>query len=77
MSLRGWVRALGETDAAIVEDRPAYKLLSFYEGLTRSNGDDSFPQFEANKASAASPTFRALGPIDSSLVQTWLDQWVL
>ncbi|GMG00640.1 unnamed protein product [Aspergillus oryzae] len=77
VSLRGWVRALGETDAAIVEDRPAYKLLSFYEGLTRSNGDDSFPQFEANKASAASPTFRALGPIDSSLVQTWLDQWVL
>ncbi|GMF74613.1 unnamed protein product [Aspergillus oryzae] len=77
VSLRGWVRALGETDAAIVEDRPAYKLLSFYERLARSNGDDSFLQFETNKASAASPTFRALGPIDSSLVQTWLDQWVL
>lgn len=77
VSLRGWVRALGETDAAIVEDRPAYKLLSFYERLAHSNGDDSFLQFETNKASAASPTFRALGPIDSSLVQTWLDQWVL
>ncbi|KAB8272953.1 hypothetical protein BDV30DRAFT_226948 [Aspergillus minisclerotigenes] len=77
VSLQSWVRTLGETDAVNVENRPAYKLLSFYERLARSNGDDSFPQSETNKASAASPTFRALGPIDSSLVQTWLDQWVL
>ncbi|KJK62996.1 thioester reductase domain protein [Aspergillus parasiticus SU-1] len=74
VSLQSWVRALGETDAVNVGNRPAYKLLSFYERLARSNSDDSSPQFETNKASAASPTFRALGPIDSSLVHTWLDK---
>ncbi|KAK6823946.1 hypothetical protein RU639_006592 [Aspergillus parasiticus] len=54
--------------------KSSYKLLSFYERLARSNSDDSSPQFETNKASAASPTFRTLGPIDSSLVHTWLDK---
>ncbi|KAE8318762.1 male sterility protein-domain-containing protein [Aspergillus transmontanensis] len=74
VSLQSWVRALGETDAVNVGNRPAYKLLSFYERLARSNSDDRSPQFETNKASAASPTFRALGSIDSSLVHTWLDK---
>ncbi|KAB8224914.1 hypothetical protein BDV33DRAFT_199197 [Aspergillus novoparasiticus] len=64
VSLQSWVRTLDETGAANVENRPAYKLLSFYERLARGNSDDSFPQFETNKANASSPTFRALGPID-------------
>lgn len=77
VSLQSWVESLGEMDAGNVENRPAYKLLGFYERLSRRNGHDSVPRFETDKASEVSPTFRSLGPIDSSLMQTWIDQWEL
>ncbi|KAE8370358.1 hypothetical protein BDV27DRAFT_152240 [Aspergillus caelatus] len=77
VSLRRWVESLCETDAVNVENRPAYKLLSFYERLARRDGHDIVPRFETDKAGEVSPTFRSLGPIDSSSVQTWLDQWEL
>ncbi|KNG87110.1 hypothetical protein ANOM_005305 [Aspergillus nomiae NRRL 13137] len=76
VSLQSWVESLGK-DNVNLEDKPAYKLLSFYERLAREDGHGNSSHFVTDNASEMSSTFRALGPIDSSLVQTWLDQWAL
>lgn len=66
-----------EKEAPSVPDiasRPAVKLLDFYRGLADGSGTLAV-QLSTERAQAASPTLRSLGPITPSMMVNWLKQW--
>lgn len=57
-----------------IAEKPALKLLSFYQGLLDEGSKLSVP-LDVQRAKEASETMRSLGPVSASLMRNWLQQW--
>ncbi|KAJ5107011.1 hypothetical protein N7456_003686 [Penicillium angulare] len=55
-----------------LQDKPALKLLSFFQGTVAA---EVGPWIETVKTQAASKTLRELKAIDAPLVENWMNQW--
>lgn len=76
-SFASWVGELSriqDPSPAEVAEKPALKLLSFYEGLQYSTTTMSIP-LGTDRAQEASMTMKSLDPISPSLMRNWLAQW--
>ena len=72
-----WVKELNKTTTPTPEDltnKPALKLLGFYQSLVEGEGALSVP-LEKQYTKAASPTMRSLSPITPKMMENWLRQW--
>lgn len=77
VSFTSWVGELSKIQnptPAEVAEKPALKLLGFYEGLEDSTNMMSVP-LGTERAQEASMTMKSLGPISASLMRNWLAQW--
>ncbi|KAL5332601.1 hypothetical protein BJX70DRAFT_404421 [Aspergillus crustosus] len=77
VSFTSWVGELSKIQnpsPAEVAEKPALKLLGFYEGLQDSTTTMSVP-LGTEQAQEASMTMKSLDPISASLMGNWLAQW--
>ncbi|PWY94539.1 NRPS-like enzyme [Aspergillus sclerotioniger CBS 115572] len=75
VSLTDWVDALGsEQDSSSDDlvDKPALKLLNFYNGM--ADGTDS-PILSVERSKEASPAMASLEPVSVAQMANWLNQW--
>ena len=72
-----WIEELKQITAPTAEDlanKPALKLLGFYQSLVEGQGALSVP-LEKEHTKAASTTMRSLSPITPDMMANWLKQW--
>lgn len=72
-----WIEELKQITAPTPEDlanKPALKLLGFYQSLVEGQGALSVP-LEKEHTKAASTTMRSLSPITPDMMANWLKQW--
>lgn len=72
-----WIEELKQIKSPTREDlanKPALKLLSFYQSLVEGQGVLSVP-LEIEHTKAASATMRSLPPITPDMMANWLKQW--
>lgn len=77
VDMEQWVEELKQITAPTpddLEDKPALKLLGFYQSLIEGQGALSVP-LEKQHTKAASPTMKSLSPITPDMMETWLKQW--
>lgn len=77
VNIEQWIEELKEIKAPTPEDlanKPALKLLHFYQGLAEGQGTLSVP-LEIKHTKAASATMRSLPPISPDMMANWLKQW--
>lgn len=77
VEMEQWVEELKKFTAPTPEDlsnKPALKLLGFYQSLVEGEGALSVP-LEKQYTKAASPTMRSLSPITPKMMENWLRQW--
>lgn len=76
--LNEWVRDLEDItqhpSEADIADKPALKLLGFFQGLVDSSGAPSAP-VSVKMAQQASDTMGCLGPVSHAQMLNWLRQW--
>ncbi|KAJ5694125.1 hypothetical protein N7536_004537 [Penicillium majusculum] len=72
-----WVaelESITNPSSADIASKPALKLLGFYRGL-QDEGSALSVALDVRRAKEASVSMRALGPVSSSLMRNWLQQW--
>ncbi|RLL93364.1 hypothetical protein CFD26_101118 [Aspergillus turcosus] len=77
VSLAEWVDELEHIRNPSTQDlaeKPALKLLSFYQALARSAGVRS-AEISVENSKAASRAMASLGPVSLAQMSNWLDQW--
>lgn len=78
VDLSAWVAELESiqdpTDADVAE-KPALKLLGFYQGLADESYATISVDLDVQRAKEASATMRSLQPISPPLMSNWLRQW--
>ncbi|KAJ6092951.1 hypothetical protein N7486_008240 [Penicillium sp. IBT 16267x] len=73
-----WVaelESIRSPSSAQVAEKPALKLLSFYQGLVDETKAALSVALDVQKTKAASKTMNSLQPITASLMSNWLEQW--
>ncbi|XHF98585.1 hypothetical protein AWENTII_002133 [Aspergillus wentii] len=77
VEMEQWIKELRQIKAPTTEDlaeKPALKLLEFYQSLVEGQGALSVP-LEMERTKAASQTMRSLPPITPDMMANWLKQW--
>lgn len=69
--LPSWIAAV-RAGPAVDAGNPALKIIEFYEKLTREDRQ----QYVTARATAASQTLRALGPVRTGWMRGWMRQWL-
>ncbi|KAK4863281.1 hypothetical protein LT330_002059 [Penicillium expansum] len=77
VAFSAWIadlESITNPSSADIASKPALKLLDFYRGL-QDEGSALSVALDVRRAKEASVSMRALGPISSSLMRNWLQQW--
>lgn len=72
-----WIEELKQIENPTPQDltdKPALKLLGFYQSLVEGEGALSAP-IDIRNTKAASATMRSLSPITPDMMVNWLKQW--
>ncbi|KAJ5487865.1 hypothetical protein N7530_002165 [Penicillium desertorum] len=77
VAFSAWIaelESITNPSSADIASKPALKLLGFYRGL-QDEGSALSVALDVRRAKEASATMRTLGPVSTSLMQNWLQQW--
>ncbi|KAJ5406907.1 hypothetical protein N7465_008191 [Penicillium sp. CMV-2018d] len=77
VTFAAWIaelESITNPSSADIASKPALKLLGFYRGL-QDEGRALSVALDVRRAKEASVSMRALGPVSSSLMRNWLQQW--